>query len=193
MNIPIFPLPIFILPGGVSRIRVFEPRYLKMVAIAMKNQGFAVLPYSKVLTIDVSNIASHVDIINFNQEDDGTLIIDVKCKSLVNIGSMTTDTDGLRHADIVQREHWQNEFPYTNLDITSDIYQTIHKQYDHLQELYQSPDYQNDIWIVSRWIELLPIDLEVKVAFFESDTFPAACQLLDEILLKKKSDPKQTR
>ncbi len=32
VNLPIFPLPVFLLPKGVTRLRIFEERYLKMVA-----------------------------------------------------------------------------------------------------------------------------------------------------------------
>jgi len=189
MNIPIFPLPVFLLPGGITRLRVFEPRYLKMVTIATQQDGFAILPYNSELAIDQSNIASWVEIINFDQEEDGVLNIDVRCKALVDITSLTVDADGLRYANVNKRAHWDNEFPYINLGLCSDIYQKIYKQYDYLQELYQEPNFDSEIWIVSRWLELLPIELEVKVAFFAPDTYLAACQLLDEVLLKKKSDP----
>ena len=36
IELPLFPLSIFLLPGGITRLRIFEPRYLKMVAIASR-------------------------------------------------------------------------------------------------------------------------------------------------------------
>ncbi|MCE9679476.1 hypothetical protein LZP69_09915 [Shewanella sp. AS1] len=35
LELAVFPLPLFILPGGIQRLRIFEPRYLAMVAEAM--------------------------------------------------------------------------------------------------------------------------------------------------------------
>jgi len=40
VTLPIFPLPVFLLPGGVTKLRIFEPRYLKMVSTASSGQGF---------------------------------------------------------------------------------------------------------------------------------------------------------
>ena len=42
LTLPIFPLPVFILPGGIIRLRIFEPRYLKMIKIATQGEGFVI-------------------------------------------------------------------------------------------------------------------------------------------------------
>ena len=43
MKRAIFPLPVFILPEGATKLRIFEQRYLDMVKEAAKdNTGFVV-------------------------------------------------------------------------------------------------------------------------------------------------------
>lgn len=87
-TLPIFPLPVFLLPNGITRLRIFEPRYLKLVKIASTEQGFIILLQSeKPETTDIT-WGSWVEIINFDSGEDGVLEIDVKCKSLVKILSI---------------------------------------------------------------------------------------------------------
>lgn len=41
-ELAVFPLPLFILPRGRQRLRIFEPKYLKMVAHAAQGDGFII-------------------------------------------------------------------------------------------------------------------------------------------------------
>ncbi|WP_413702172.1 hypothetical protein ACLKMH_12185 [Psychromonas sp. KJ10-10] len=41
---PVFPLPIFMLCGGVQRLRIFEQRYIDMVANSQQTDGFVIAP-----------------------------------------------------------------------------------------------------------------------------------------------------
>ena len=118
INLPIFPLPIFILPQGITRLRIFEARYLKMVSLAMKNQGFVILSNDKDDKSNASHVGSWVEIINFEQSDDGILLIDVHCKCLVDIQSISQDSMKLHHGDVAPIAHWSE----VNLDeTTSDL------------------------------------------------------------------------
>ena len=67
LNLPIFPLPVFLLPNGITRLRIFEPKYLKMIKIATKGQGFVITPnYKETNSSDVI-WGSQVEVINFDQ------------------------------------------------------------------------------------------------------------------------------
>ena len=63
INLPIFPLSIFLLPEGVTRLRIFEARYLKMVSMAMKNNGFVVLPIANEEQVEDELTGSWVEIL----------------------------------------------------------------------------------------------------------------------------------
>lgn len=115
LTLPVFPLPIFLLPGGAVRLRVFEPRYLKMVKIASQEKGFVVwLNENKTKpghSSNPSNInstcwGSWVDIVNFDLGDDGVLEIDVKCHRLVELTSFEKDNDNLIFSTVGELNHW---------------------------------------------------------------------------------------
>ena len=105
MQLPVFPLPVFLLPGGVTRLRIFEPRYKKLVSIATRDQGFALTVYKPDTEFEVSEWAAWVDIIDFYEED-GMLHIDVKAKSLVSLSEVHFDEDNLRFAQCQPINHW---------------------------------------------------------------------------------------
>ncbi len=200
-NLPIFPLPVFLLPQGVTRLRIFEPRYLKMVAIASQGQGFAILltipansQSDKTLKNELQhklmhapksgNWASWVEIINFEQEESGLLIIDVKCKALVEIKTITQDKDKLCHGDVIAKSHWP---PVKNNEVSAHLTELlfpIFEQTPELKALYQQQFVYQAEWVVARWLELLPIDLAVKAKFAQAHTYKQAVEFIHAILEK---------
>jgi Lon protease-like protein len=106
INLPIFPLPVFLLPNGITRLRIFEPRDLKMVKIATKEQGFVITPNYNDTNNSNFVWGTWVEIINFHQGDNGILEIDVKSNYLVEISSLDKEKDNLLFGDISIIEHW---------------------------------------------------------------------------------------
>lgn len=182
MILPIFPLSIYILPQGITRLRIFENRYLNMVKEAIKNQGF-------ILSLFKENIngqwGSWVEIIDFDQGKDGVLIIDVKCKSLVSIKDSFVDDNKLLRGEVTKKKHWADFSCNESTVITSDVSQSkftahnnsfntyyICKSLDRffennreLNELYKYKKTDNINWVCARWLELLPIKLSGKIYF----------------------------
>jgi Lon protease-like protein len=183
INLPIFPLPIFLLPQGVTRLRIFEARYLKMVSVAMKKQGFVILSYDKDEKPEAMKVGSWVEIINFDQSDDGVLLIDVRCKCLVDIKAMTQDKDKLHHGDVMPKSHW----PDICLDKTTDkLAQSLSKVFSEnaeLNALYPKQFFEQGNWVVARWLELIPVKLAEKSVFVEQGSFNQAKQFLQSIIL----------
>ena len=183
INLPIFPLPIFLLPQGVTQLRIFESRYLKMVSVAMKNKGFVIFPYQLEEKNNSLQTGSWVEIINFDQGDDGLLLIDVCCKGLVDIKVITCDSDKLHYADVTAKAHW----PDCCLDETTDkLSRSLNKLFSEniaLSQLYPQKFLQQGDWVVARWLELLPVKLDEKRLFVEYDSFGPAKQLVESIIL----------
>jgi Lon protease-like protein len=187
INLPVFPLSIFLLPQGVTRLRIFEARYLKMVSLAMKNNGFVLLPNVKAYKPNAVATGSWVEIINFDQGDDGLLLIDVRCKCLVDISVMKQDKEQLHHADVSRREHW----PELSVDENSEKMATSLKQVfsdnSELELLYVDKYFQQANWVIARWLELIPVELDEKLAFTEQDSFQHAMQFIQSIILAEES------
>ncbi|MBA6390992.1 LON peptidase substrate-binding domain-containing protein [Colwellia sp. BRX10-3] len=182
-NLPIFPLPIFLLPQGVTRLRIFEARYLKMVSLAMKNRGFVVFSHDKDEKVNPMAVGSWVEIINFDQGEDGILLIDVRCKCLVDIKAITQDSDKLHHGDVTSKNHW----PEVSLDKATDkLAKSLRKLFNEnneLSSLYPKQYLEQGDWVVARWLELLPVKLAEKTLFVNENSFSQAKQLLQRIIL----------
>lgn len=185
MNLPVFPLPIFLLPDGVTRLRIFEPRYLKMVRMATQNQGFVVLLNDQKDKLYEKNWASWVEIINFDQDQDGLLLIDIKCKALVTLNNVTIDDDKLRHADVSLIEHWPSkEHDETTHQLATSLLE-VFEQNEPLNFMYQSTFEDKANWVISRWLELLPVKLSAKSIFADARSYEQAKQFVESIVLSE--------
>ncbi|WP_157673871.1 LON peptidase substrate-binding domain-containing protein [Cognaticolwellia beringensis] len=185
INLPIFPLPIFLLPQGVTRLRIFEARYLKMVSLAMKNKGFVIVTHDNDEKNNTVQVGSWVEIINFDQGEDGILLIDVRCKCLVDIKAITQDQDNLHHGDVAVKNHW----PEISLDQTTDKLATslckLFRENTELSALYPKQHFEQADWVVARWLEIIPVELAEKSLFVNKDSFNQAKQLLQRIILSE--------
>ncbi|WP_371377979.1 LON peptidase substrate-binding domain-containing protein [Thalassotalea aquiviva] len=190
MNIPIFPLPIYLLPGGVTRLRIFEQRYLKMVKNVNKTDGFAICYANESETTYPGKWASWVDIIDFKLGEDSVLIIDVQCKQLVTMVSLERDQDTLLHAEVEPKLHWQSDgLDHKSTQIT-ELKSQLKKLLDNnasLASLYQHADanYPNwdPKWVCARWLELLPISYQDKKHFADNSSFHHAVEFLTTLIL----------
>ena len=82
-DIPLFPLPLVIFPGGKLPLQIFEPRYLDMVKACLKeNTGFGIVlieegdqvlggPEDQLPT--VSHCGTYCTIVDFDQRPNGML------------------------------------------------------------------------------------------------------------------------
>jgi Lon protease-like protein len=184
LTLPVFPLPIFMLPGGITRLRIFEPRYLKMVKIALKNQGFVICLNSKEKKLTDIQWGSWVDIINFDQGDDGVLEIYVKCKSLVELSLLIKDEDNLHFANVNAMPHWSDDTEESSVQLLSESLQQVFESDMILDDLYSEKKMNNATWVISRWLELLPVNLAVKDGFVVDLNFDQAKSFVQSIMFK---------
>ena len=192
LHLPVFPLPVFLLPNGITRLRIFEQRYLKMIQIASKGNGFVIVSYSvsmgkkSTTTIQDDEWGSWVEIIDFNQGGDGVLEVDVKCKNLVHLLSLEKDQDNLHFSDVLISPHWsQSTIKNENFPLFNSLV-SVFEQSPLLYLLYKADITSNTQWVIARWLEILPINLEVKTLFSKSDSFKTAQEFVQSIVLSNK-------
>ncbi|TEW55263.1 hypothetical protein E2R68_05775 [Psychromonas sp. RZ22] len=196
IKLPLFPLDIFLLPDGVTRLRIFEARYLKLVSLAITS-GFIITSNNASSHNDGNAIrekkwGSWVDIINFDQGKDGILEIDVKCRSLVEI----IDIDDSQHQQINSNQaplqfvnvkaitHWAQDNPTESANQLLRSLQTLFNGQLLLQHLYNNKVVNNSHWVVARWLELLPIPFEIKKSFIFKHNYHEAKTLVNSIIFK---------
>ncbi|MBQ4798854.1 LON peptidase substrate-binding domain-containing protein [Pseudoalteromonas sp. MMG006] len=167
MKRAIFPLPIFILPQGYTRLRIFEPRYLNMVKTALESDtGFVLCTFEHDTPFNISAQGCLVDIIDFDQDDSGMLLIDVIASKSVQIDDVYQDDQELRHGLIsnCSTPYWYND-SFTDIGEHEKLQVTLQNIFltnPELSELYKQTHFNELTWVVARWLELLPISIEKK-------------------------------
>ncbi len=172
----IFPLPVFILPQGYTRLRIFEMRYLEMVKESLKNDScFVLCLYDQDAQLNVPEYGCLVEIIDFDKDENDHLLIDVVAKSLVKISNVSQNKINLRHGEVetVESPQWlyqsqpmtaQNDYLKTSLEL-------VFNQDDEIAALYKHTEFDNLAWVTARWLELLPISYEKKQQLAFSSSF----------------------
>jgi len=184
LQLPIFPLPLFLLPDGITRLRIFEPKYLKMIPMATQGQGFVICFNNKATDANINTWGSWVEITNFHQGADGILEVDVKCKSLVDIHTIQIDSNQLHHGDVTCLEHWANVKPDEITDVLAISLTDVFENTPLLEELYGDIPKDNPQWVVARWLELLPLEQLAKNEFVDKYSFVQAKRFINDIIFK---------
>jgi len=182
MRLPVFPLPVFLLPDGCTRLNIFEPRYLKMVREAASGEGFII--QTTLSGVALSSIGSWVRIYNFGQREDGLLQIDVRCQSLVELSAFETDPDKLRWALAEPVAHWPSVQADEISDQLTTALQQCFTQHDMLRSLYGNECGQTAAWVVARWLELAPVANQYKVMFYAPQSYPQALRFAAELIIE---------
>lgn len=190
LSLPIFPLQVFLLPAGKMRLRIFEPRYIKLISIASTKGGFVIQPRVNDEDIDKETftnqvVGSLVEVHDFNQGEDGILEVDVFCRSLVEISNVVIE-GSLTFGSITPLTHWSEQEQNTHLkkDELALSLNTIIQEDMMLNSLYQDKKLMNETWVVARWLELLPINITLKNSFIYTNGFEYAKGLVESIVNK---------
>ena len=164
-ELPIFPLTINVLPGGYLPLQIFEPRYLDMVKNCMRQEiGFCVvLLRGSMNQIDSSKLPDHspigtyVEIVDFNQLENGLLGITVQGQYRIQILDRRKQEDGLIVADIIEQSEEEEslslEPQYKNIwRILRDI-----SKHPEIKKLELDIDFNNSSSVAYNLASLLPL------------------------------------
>ena len=166
MELGIFPLPIFILPGGKLKLRIFEPKYIRLVKESFSSNGFVLSMYNDETTFNSADVGMIVEIVNFDTLKDGLLSIDVQAKGFMKLSNMYLEPDGLLKADTQPINHWSNDTKYDPLHKDDEITQFLNQAFNNseqLNTLYCETNFEDKVWVCARILEILPITTQNKV------------------------------
>ena len=164
-ELPIFPLTVNVLPGGYLPLQIFEPRYLDMVKSCMSQEtGFCIVllkgsaqESSSSNLPDHSPIGTYVQIVDFNQLENGLLGITVQGKYRIKILDRKFQEDGLIVGNITKEEEEEEsislEPQYDNIwKILKDI-----SKHPEIQKLDLEIDFGNSSSVAYNLANLLPL------------------------------------
>ena len=170
IELPLFPLSSHILPGGRMVLRIFEPRYVSMVKKACaEGTGFGICMHNpqgnKENNEHIYPLGTYVQIIDFERLDDGFLGITVEGSKVFQIETIETKDDELRVGQVAWLEDWSHAKSFSNnndlLAMTEQL-KEIYEKYPEFKTLYKSPQFSDPLWVMFRWLELLPVKATTK-------------------------------
>ena len=166
-EIPLFPLKTVLLPANTLGLKIFEPRYLDMIAKCMReNSLFGVVLIHKGDeaggNTDIYSIGTTATITDWENRADGLLGITALGKQRFEILSTNTQADGLTLADIKILED----------DDSSEIPEQYHYMLELLDHISAQAgriraDNQSFCDILYQLIYLLPLEVTLKQRLLE--------------------------
>ena len=185
MQVPLFPLNTVLFPGGPLPLRIFEPRYLTMVSDCVRGDSpFGVLlirdgeEAGSATTYEVGTLARIAD---WYQGSDGLLGVTAVGLQRFRVISSFREANGLNIGNI-------EVLPDEPVVQIPDEYQSMPNilsgVLDDLGRLYESLERRMDdaSWVTSRFVEILPIDLEQKQQYLENSDPVARLRIVQELL-----------
>jgi len=184
---PLFPLSAHLLPGGRMSLRIFEPRYVRMVKEACRaDTGLGICMVNargdKNNNEHIYSIGTYAKVIDFDLLDNGFLGVTVEGHRCFNIQSITTESDGLRLGECQWLDEWTEQSAEYSMTPIDERLMEIFDKYPELQALYQTPKYNEPIWVIYRWLELLPVDAEKKQQLIKQKDYLKALRFITELI-----------
>ncbi|MFD2180353.1 LON peptidase substrate-binding domain-containing protein [Veronia pacifica] len=181
MRLGLFPLPLFLLPGGVTKLRIFEPRYVRLVKEAMHSGNGFVLSMKDGDAI--CRFGTLVDIIDFEQLPDGLLGITIRGKSRAKIFNVAQEDDKLWVGDVEALGDWPADFESLPDRVTNALKSIFDQHPQHAAQYDDEPaDFSDSVWVCQRWLEVLPLENSQKQWFISQDNAEEAKSFIIHLL-----------
>lgn len=175
-EIPLFPLPLVLFPGGRLPLQVFETRYLDMVkrclrdgsgfGVVMITEGNQVLADPEEQLPDISHCGTYCDVVDFDQQANGILSLIVEGRSKFAIRDQYELPDRLMMAQVEFIEEEQEVAMPEDREHLSGLLESL-MSHEALQRLGLSCDLGQAVEVSARLTELLPCPNHFKQRLLE--------------------------
>ncbi len=195
-SLPLFPLSTVLFPGGLLSLRVFEVRYLDMIAkcrkagapfgvVSLTEGGEVRQPGTTEAFAQVGTLATLVDVEN---PQPGLMLVRATGAQRFRI----TASDQLKHG------LWVADVERLAADVAVAVPEDLQPVANALQRLIQSLEMRADAanplpllppwklddcgWVANRWCELLPLSVALKQRLMELDNPLVRLELVSDVL-----------
>jgi uncharacterized protein len=168
-ELPLFPLQTVLLPDGRLALRVFEARYLDMVARCLRGANrFGVVAIRDGAEVGAATTYDHgtsAEIVDWHQEPGGLLGILAAGREPFRLLGIRREPDGLYVGSVA----WLAPSPPQPLTAAHEPLAALLRGLIEPLPLYHgvAPSFDDAVWVGGRLIELLPLPLERKQALLE--------------------------
>jgi uncharacterized protein len=193
--LPLFPLQAVLFPGGLLSLKVFEARYLDLMAACLREQQpFGVVALRKgsevrdgKVRVEFESTGVLAQLLDVDSAQPG--ILNVRCKgtSRFAIASSQQREDGLW---LAQCKALPDDAVMRPSRALRDSVQALANAIVTLEAQGSSPFLQpyeldNAGWVANRWCEILPIPLAAKQKLMELPDAAVRLKVVDEFLRSK--------
>ena len=190
-QIPLFPLPLVVFPGGILPLQIFEPRYLDMVrdclradegfGVVMIREGDQVVRHAEQGVPTTSHMGTVCRIFDFDQKPNGMLAITARGESRFVIRDAWEQDNRLLVGDVeFLPAEASKPLPEDHRHLADLLAQFL--EHESVSGLGIEPDYDSALDVGMRLTELLPCDGEAKERLFEVRDPLARLRLLDKVI-----------
>lgn len=195
--LPLFPLRTVLFPGALLGLKVFEARYLDLVADCMRSrqpfgvvclrQGSEAGPGKDTPELEAVGVLAHIDEVDAEQPG----ILRVQCSGGQRFrlqGTATQRDNGLWQAPVqlLTQDPLRMPGPAMLQTVTA-LAEAIKKLQERDAEPFAQPYRLDDAgWVANRWCELLPVPLSAKQKLMELEDPVIRLSIVDGFLRDKK-------
>lgn len=184
MHLPLFPLSSIVMPDGLMPLRLFERRYLDMIASSLKTDtGFGICLIKDGRDAGEPAIpylwGTHVKVVDFDQGKDGLLNIVAQGIEEFELQDFTVEPSGLLMGNVtlLPRLQADSEVDITELASKLDlILRYIEQHISYPEKRLDDPE-----WVCNRLLELLPLESANKFDLLNLRTLDARLASLSKL------------
>ena len=169
-DLPLFPLQTVLLPDGLLALRVFEPRYVDMVARCLRGANrFGVVAIREGAEVGAATTYDHgtsAEIVDWQQEQAGMLGILAAGREPFRLLATRREPDGLYVGSV----EWLEREPKQKLAPPHEPLAALLQRLIEPLALYRgvAASFDDAAWVGGRLVEILPLALEFKQSLLET-------------------------
>jgi Lon protease-like protein len=183
-ELPLFPLQAVLLTDGRLALRVFEPRYLDMVARCLRGENrFGVVAIREGAEVGAATTyacGTAAEIVDWHQEEGGMLGILVSGREPFRLLAVRRQPDGLYVGEVAR---FEPPAPQPLPEMHAPLVELLRQLIEPLP-FYRgaAQPFDDAAWVGARLIELLPLTLELKQRLLETQDVSARLEQLSAVL-----------
>lgn len=172
-RLALFPLNLVLFPGGLLPLRIFEPRYLRMVSECLKAES----PFVVASILDepeaggvamTARTGTLVHIVDWSQGEDGLLHLVCEGRHCCRIGDVDVESDQLLRCRVTLSDPLPERRLPDELVWLSELLDEVLEKLGEPFERLRLPD-PGAGHVSARLTELLPLPMVEKLALFETN------------------------
>lgn len=183
-ELPLFPLHTVLFPGGRLALRVFEQRYVDMVAASLKaDRPFGVCLIRRGSEVggaaEPQEVGTAARIVQCDLERPGILHVVARGEDRFRVRTTTTRKDQLLVAEVEPLPEIGGAMPEYHRQLIEALRHVLEQVGE--SSYFPPPRWDDAAWVSGRLVELLPLPLGLKQALLELDDIHMRLDVLAEL------------